>query len=329
MVGLAFRYYDTAFAVINAHLPATSLYPGASALEERDKHLASMLQSLRLGGDHELWDAHLQYHHVLLLGNLNFRMRLDPNDMFGRIQASSRACQARFEELRETVEQQGFGGGTEWSWRGSGYNKLWSLVDHLSQKDMREGRTEMAGLEVGLEDLVGVDKHLSALSCPTEAWAWVKHKDVLSRRFHEGFIFAGFTEPTISFPPSFKWRVGASADDYTERTVLEAAYVTGPESYRAEGSTSRTRTSTSTSATAAKWTASYCDRILTRSLTDMQSPRCRCVPVVRPRAFGVHLRPSPRGSSVNGPCRHVVCPAQACGFAGAEGYYFFVAKARQ
>ena len=59
LVGLSFRYYDTAIAVINAHLPAASLYSGTSALGERDKHVSSILQSLWVGGDHEHWDAHL------------------------------------------------------------------------------------------------------------------------------------------------------------------------------------------------------------------------------------------------------------------------------
>jgi hypothetical protein len=263
MVGLAFRYYDTAFAVINAHLPATSVYPAGRALEERDKHVSSMLQTLRIGGDHERWDAHLQYHHVVLMGNVNYRMRLGPHDMFTRIQTSSKACQAAFESLRETVAQRGVGG-TEWNWRGHGYNRLWSLADHQKQQDTRQGMTAMADWDVGLEDLVGEDEHLSTLSCPTEAWAWVKKKDVLSRRLQRGLLFSGFTEPSISFPPSFKWRVGATADDYTERTVLEAAYVTGPQSYLSEGDRG-------SSSTIAKWTPSFTDRILTRSLPDMAS----------------------------------------------------------
>lgn len=260
MVGLSFRYYDTAFAAINAHLPATSVYPADTALEERDKHVSSMLQTLRIGGDHEHWDAHLQYHHVILMGNLNYRMRLGPHDMFARIQTSSKACQAAFESLRETAAQRGVGF-TEWSWRGHGYNRLWSLADHQKQQDTRQGMTGTAGWDVDLEDLVGEDENLSTLSCPSEAWAWVKKKDVLSRRLQRGLLFSGFTEPSISFPPSFKWRVGAKADDYTEGAVLEAAYVTGPQSYLPEVDRGSSTTNTS-----AKWTPSYTDRILTRSL---------------------------------------------------------------
>lgn len=52
---------------MNAHLPATSLYAGASMsispLEEREKHVAAMFQDLRIGAGHEMWDTHLQYHH--------------------------------------------------------------------------------------------------------------------------------------------------------------------------------------------------------------------------------------------------------------------------
>jgi len=181
MVGLAFRYYDTAFAVINAHLPATSLYPEDRALEERDKHVSSMLHSLRIGGAHECWDAHLQYHHVILMGNLNYRMRLGPHDMFARIEASSKACQAGFESLRETTAQRGVGG-TEWGWRGHDYNRLWSLADHQNRQDTRQGMTAMARWDVDLEDVVGADEHVGSLFGPTKAWAWVKKIDVLSRR---------------------------------------------------------------------------------------------------------------------------------------------------
>jgi len=267
MVGLAFGYYDTAFAVINAHLPATSLYPEDRALEERDKHVSSMLHSLRIGGDHERWDAHLQYHHVILMGDLNYRMRLGPHDIFARIEASSKACQAGFESLRETTAQPGVGA-TEWSWRGHDYNRLWSLADHQNRQDTCQGMTAMARWDVDLEDVVEADEHVGSLFGPTKAWAWVKKKDVLSRRLQRGFLFSGFTEPDISFPPSFKWRVGAMVDDYTERAVLEAAYVTGPQSYCPDESYN---SSSSIITMSAKWTPSYTDRILTRSLSDLRS----------------------------------------------------------
>lgn len=54
-------------AVVNAHLPATSVYASASAsvnsLEEREKHIGGMLHDLEIGAGHPLWDSHLQYHH--------------------------------------------------------------------------------------------------------------------------------------------------------------------------------------------------------------------------------------------------------------------------
>jgi hypothetical protein len=63
----AFSYYDTTLAVLNAHLPATSLYAGSgsqSPLEERDKHIERIFHELRVStAGSPLWDAHLQYHH--------------------------------------------------------------------------------------------------------------------------------------------------------------------------------------------------------------------------------------------------------------------------
>jgi hypothetical protein len=64
LTGLAFRFYDSTVAVINAHFPATAAYPGPSPLRKRDQHVAAMLRALRIGGaEHEEWDAHLQFHH--------------------------------------------------------------------------------------------------------------------------------------------------------------------------------------------------------------------------------------------------------------------------
>lgn len=62
----AFSFYDTTVAVINAHLPPASAYPGSasrSALEEREEHIGQMLRELRVGACHGKWDSFLQYHH--------------------------------------------------------------------------------------------------------------------------------------------------------------------------------------------------------------------------------------------------------------------------
>jgi hypothetical protein len=95
---------------------------------------------------------------------------------------------------------------------------------------------------------------------PLEAsWAWVKAKDVLCQRMAKGGLLHGFCEAPISFPPSFKFRVGgASAEDYTERQVLEAAYVIGPRRANAYP----------------QWSPSYTDRILVHSLDDVKH---RCI----------------------------------------------------
>jgi len=81
---------------------------------------------------------------------------------------------------------------------------------------------------VDLEDVVGADEHVGSLFGPTKAWAWVKKIDVLSRRLQRGFLSSGFTERDISFPPSFKWRMGATADDYT-RGARSCLYDGSPE----------------------------------------------------------------------------------------------------
>ena len=159
MLGLAFRYYDTSVAVINAHLPATSLYAGHQPLEEREKHVASMLQSLRIGGGHELWDAPLQYHHCLLLGNMNFRMHLPPAEMFQRIEESSRQCHARFEGDRCADAEKRVVDQAEWNWRGEAYSRLWLVQAKQQQQEVSlqvfQGEFEgLASFHLDLQEVV-------------------------------------------------------------------------------------------------------------------------------------------------------------------------------
>ena len=43
--------------------------------------------------------------------------------------------------------------------------------------------------------------------------------------FQAGRVFSGFSEGEIAFPPSFRWRRGAVAGDFTDRERLAASYV--------------------------------------------------------------------------------------------------------
>ena len=220
---------------------------------------------------------------MILLGNLNYRMQLPPAEMIERVQQASIACQTGFEEERELLRGSA---GLEWNWRrGAGYNRFWAVCDpelhqnspgsvpflHGRHSSMRGQGSDAGGWGIGLADIAESAEHQGRhphdRSCedrmtnphPLEAsWAWVKAKDVLCQCMAKGGLLHGFCEAPISFPPSFKFRVGASAEDYTERQVLEAAYVIGPRRANAYP----------------QWSPSYTDRILVHSLDDVKH---RCI----------------------------------------------------
>lgn len=200
---------------------------------------------------------------------INYGPQLPPDEMIERVQQASITCQARFEEERELLRG---GVGLEWNWRrGAGYNRFWALCDldldspgsvpflHGRYSSAMGAGSDAGGWGIGLADISEVaalqGRHpRDRSSCedprspqPLEAsWAWVRDKDVLCQRMARGGLLHGFREAPISFPPSFKFRVDASAEDYTERQVLEAAYVTGPRRANAYP----------------QWSPSYTDRIL-------------------------------------------------------------------
>ncbi len=57
------------------------------------------------------------------------------------------------------------------------------------------------------------------------AWQWVNDVDELQTEMTAGRAFHGFSEGEIAFPPSFRWRRGAVAGDFTDPARLAASYV--------------------------------------------------------------------------------------------------------
>ena len=102
------------------------------------QHAALLLQSLRLGTDHILYDSHLQYHHVVIMGNLNYRLVADASSTLGQVVLSSKACQESLEQTRDR--------GMHWSWRGAGYARFWSALDEKRARH-DEGEEEVSRLD--------------------------------------------------------------------------------------------------------------------------------------------------------------------------------------
>lgn len=268
LLGLSFRFYDQSIAIINAHLPTVGQYGGDEVY--RARHVAAMLQELRINAEHELFDTHLQYHHVFLLGNLNSRTQeLSPSEMLVKVVDSSKVCQQKLERVRHR--------GMDWNWRAAGYNRFWSTatggvsgvpvfplgpggtINSDNLEEWKEGETKrheeegswMATLEMGLRG--AQHEVLEPLTnVMVRAWAWVKDVDGLLGMIRRGYVFTGFEEGPIVFPPTFKWNAGTTADDFNVPQVVAQAYNTQEADHPL-----------------LDVTPSYADRILYRSVPDM------------------------------------------------------------
>ena len=76
-VGLSFRYYDTTIAVVGCHLASDS--KGRNRNEKRLEQCRELLQDvvlLPLENDTN-FDLQYHHHHVLVMGDMNFRIRPD------------------------------------------------------------------------------------------------------------------------------------------------------------------------------------------------------------------------------------------------------------
>eukprot|EP00624_Nannochloropsis_granulata_P005895 evm.model.NODE_41967_length_32096_cov_22.644348.1 len=72
-VGLAFRYYDTTFALLACHL--SSDLKGRSRLKKRNQDAWRLTYETNLWREDYLLDVHHQHHVCVFLGDLNYRLR--------------------------------------------------------------------------------------------------------------------------------------------------------------------------------------------------------------------------------------------------------------
>lgn len=241
LLGLSFRFYDQSIAVINAHLPERDQYSYDD--DYRARHVAAMLRKLRLNGEHELFDTHLQYHHVFLLGNLNYRTRgHSPSEVLSKVVESAVACQSMLERVSRP--------GMDCNWRAVGYSRFWSaesqgtaslpLIPRGPLWETRHGNEEWKegeGLRQGDEEsrLACVELGVRSMEHQTvqslmdvvvRAWSWVKHVDTLISSIQKGLMLHGFGECPIVFPPTYKWNKAAYGEDFIIPSVVEKAYVT-------------------------------------------------------------------------------------------------------
>ena len=142
----------------------------------------------------------VSFHFSFTAGDLNYRTAdfLDPEGVLDRVHAaciSERAAAEAFDFPR-----------TEHSaWR----EKRWEQLTSVATKGAQSGSGP-------LFDRSEVDR-----------WAPLLEHDELRRALKAGVAFAGFSEASITFPPSFRRRRGSAGicGDYSTRDLLANAYV--------------------------------------------------------------------------------------------------------
>jgi len=79
-VGATFHFHSTTFKVVAAHMAADKRGSTTSSSGQRIRDARTLLENLKLDYDLCGYDLHLSCHHVILLGDLNFRVVLKPGD---------------------------------------------------------------------------------------------------------------------------------------------------------------------------------------------------------------------------------------------------------
>lgn len=96
-------------------------------------------------------------------------------------------------------------------------------------KDEDAATGERVGLELStIEEGLVNDSHWTPglEDEAADAWGWIEKVDELSMCMREGLAFYGFQEARIQFPPSFKFHVGRTVEDYSEADDLRYGYQT-------------------------------------------------------------------------------------------------------
>lgn len=194
-VGLPFQIHDTNIGFVTCHLPSDS--KGKSKLSKRNASAHSILKEVTLAQEDLGFDLHIQHDHLLVFGDLNYRMETKEgglNSLTGVAVAS-------------LIEKQVMGDDPRWVARK--YNLLRSFDDVL-----HPSLEEIKLLKLAKANSRG-------------AWTSVLRADELRWIMDDGDAFSGFEEPMPCFAPSYKRRKGqieGDCGDYTDPTKIIAGF---------------------------------------------------------------------------------------------------------
>ena len=199
-VGIPLQIHDTNIGFVTCHLPSDS--KGKSKLTKRNASAHAILKEVILAPEDLGFDLHLQHDHIMVFGDLNYRMDTSGTGSgVNSLTGVAIAC---------VVEKQIMGDDPLW------LSRKYNLLRHHSDP-----------LHPTIEEVKLL--HQAKLQS-RGAWSSLLRADELRSIMDDGDAFYGFEEPMPCFPPSYKRRKGAEADcgDYSEfRMILKGYSNTG------------------------------------------------------------------------------------------------------
>jgi endonuclease/exonuclease/phosphatase family metal-dependent hydrolase len=192
-VGLLFQVHDTSIGFVTAHLPSDS--KGKSKLAKRNASIDAILKEVILAPEDTGFDLHLQHDHIVLMGDLNYRMDTARTAKEG-VGESILTNVAEAGAIQKSVLND------DSYWVGRKYN----LLRSKKTDKLYPGEQELKLLQQSMED-------------SRAAWETVLQTDELRYIMKYKGVFTGFEEPLPAFPPSYKRKKGqteADCGDYTD-----------------------------------------------------------------------------------------------------------------
>ena len=251
-VGLAFRYYDTTFGVISCHLAADSNGKNRywERLDQFKELQRDMLSSLAMI-DQQEESLMFHYHHTIILGDMNFRIRKEHSDVLQMIvNASAYECE-RFKNrgtncksdvdypLYETIDVNFESSHTELEGGNpkrdktpnSYFNYYQLLLKETKRKEAKHWRQlQYADFYIMQREQnrpLDSNDQLSSRYAPGEdGISFNKHffeliaYDELTASMRINLMAYDYNEASINFPPSFKYKVESNPLSFPRTNVV-------------------------------------------------------------------------------------------------------------
>ena len=243
-VGLPLQIHDTSISFVTCHLPSDS--KGMSKLTKRNASAHAILRGLTLAPEDAGFDLHLQHDHVMVFGDMNYRMDSQASGGgMGSLSGVAVACLIEKGIMSDDP-----------NWHSRRYNLMRAHTDPLFPS---------------IEEI----KLLKAARVSSRgAWSSVLRADELRAIMADGDAFSGFEEPMPCFPPSYKRKKGdeeGDCGDYTDPLRVIQGYTNTGEVQELDVSrlTEAQVTQAKQKIAAKKLRPpSYTDRVLVHSLPD-------------------------------------------------------------